>query len=88
MSETNTEDISVSDALKVIKKAFQSDPEFKESYRANIAMPFVDQYANHRGFNDDDKKWTPEQRIDFMVVHKMANEAADRFLDIWMSNIS
>ena len=55
-------------AVKVLTKAIKSDNELFLSYRANIAMAFVDEYRKN-----------PKENI-----YAIANRAADNFLNIWI----
>ncbi len=67
----------VSYAVEVLTKAISRDEDFRRSYRANIAMAFVDEMI-------DDKR--EEAFIPFDILHNIAGRAADRFLDNWCRN--
>ena len=59
-------------AVKVLTKAIKSDNELFLSYRANIAMAFVDEYDNT----------AKDNRIG--DIPEIANAAAINFLNIWI----
>ena len=66
--------MSVEKEMKVIIKALNDDPAYLESWKANIAMAFKDEWQEQaRGSCDD---------VGMEFIHKIANRAADRFLDI------
>lgn len=63
-----------STALEIVRKGIREDNELRRAYDANIAMAFYDEYAK-TGFCNE------EQR---QAIHKIANKAADNFLNLWL----
>lgn len=66
--------ITVADAVKVITQAFKDDPAYRYSWEANIAMAFKDNMRWH--FSPGEIPVLQED------LHKVANKAADYFLDL------
>jgi hypothetical protein len=64
----------VQKAVKVLTKALKDDPGFYLSYQSNIAMAFQDEW-------DRQAKLHPLETAD---VHKVANNAAKNFLNMWI----
>lgn len=60
-------------AIKRFTKAIKNDPELKETYKANIAMAFKDEYQRYK----KEKRYLNNNDI-----HEMANQAADNFLTL------
>ena len=65
-----------SDALKIVAKGIKNDPELYYGYQSNIAMSFYDAY-----------RLNPKMYKNREEMHKIANEAAKRFLDMWIEPI-
>jgi hypothetical protein len=64
-------------AVRQLVKALTSDPEYRESWKANIAMAFRDEWSNANGdigLASVDKD---------QAVHLIANKAADNFLNLF-----
>ena len=66
-------DFSVAKAVNILTDALNADPDFRETYKANIAMMFYDEYL----------KQFPECTWEVPKIHEIANKAADRFLNHW-----
>jgi len=62
-----------SDALKIVTKHISDDPELYEGYQANIAMAFYDEY-----------RFSPVMYKNRTEMHRIANEAAKKFLNMWI----
>ena len=57
----------VKEAVEILVKALKEDADYRESWKANIAMAFKDTYDN----------------ADIMdEIHTIANAAADNFLNL------
>lgn len=54
-------------AVETLVKALKEDPDYRESWKANIAMAFKDAYDNADVMDE---------------IHTIANTAADNFLNI------
>lgn len=67
----------VKQAVDTLRKALKDDPEYYSSWQANIAIAFVDEFSSSRygfgGLSEDEQS---------VVVHRMANQAADNFLKL------
>ena len=72
---------TVSEAVEVLTSALKDDLNFREGYKANIAMAFKDEMveSSYHSPNTDNFSYlvTPE------MLHKIANQAADNFLNLW-----
>ena len=66
------ENQSVSSAMGVLIEALQSDPGYRLSWQANIAMAFKDEYACNN-MPDAESKGSA-------TIHEISNNAADNFL--------
>jgi len=66
--------MNIETAVKTITEAIKKDESFKESYKANIAMAFKDEYARKR---------KEKSNINYSDIHEIANNAADNFLELW-----
>lgn len=69
------ENMTVAQAVNVITKAFKDDPAFRYSWEANIAMAFKDNWRWHFGP-------VPDHNVAQEDLHKVANKAADYFLNL------
>jgi len=58
-----------------IEDKIKNDPELRESFKANIAMAFKDEY--HR-------KKKIRKSLNRGDIHEIANVAADNFLNLWL----
>ena len=67
-------DNSVSDAVKILTRALNDDLNFRETYKANIAMAFYDEFVEQA---------QPNHGLD---IHDIANKGAERFLNQWCNN--
>jgi hypothetical protein len=63
-----------SKAVQTVTNEIKNDAELKESYKANIAMAFKDEYARRR---------LEKNYVNSTDVHEIANKAAENFLDLW-----
>lgn len=73
--------MKVEEAVKTLTKALKEDSEFRETYKANIAMAFKDE-VERSGVHSPN----PENHSILMtrdMLHKIANKSADDFLDLW-----
>jgi len=68
--------MKIQSAVKKIQEELKKDKGFYYAYQANIAMAFIDSVD---GF---DNKKTGEILINRKTLHKIANEAAKKFLDL------
>jgi len=65
----------IEEALNSFRKAFKEDPEFRETYKASIAMAFQDAIQMNK------------DKVDELLhedYHIIANDAAEEFLTNWM----
>ena len=69
----NNKKTKVAKAVKTLTKALKKDTQFFMAYQANIAMQFKDEYARKR---------RTKSYMNRQDVHKMANKAAESFLNI------
>ena len=63
----------VKDAVKTLTKALKDDEGLYYSYQANIAMAFKDEYERNK-----------RQYMNKDIIHKVSNQAAKNFLDLWI----
>lgn len=56
----------------------KKDPQLREAYKASIAMEFKDEYSRY-------KKKTGKKAMSIEDIHKIANKAADNYLDQWLA---
>jgi len=56
----------------------EKDPQLREAYKANIAMAFKDEHSRY-------KKKTGKQAMSIEDIHKIANKAADNYIDQWLT---
>lgn len=64
----------VKEAVKVLTEELKNDTELFNTYRANLAMQFKDEYSR------DKTKYKNKE-----AVHNIANKAAVNFLNLWIS---
>lgn len=65
------EEITVQEAMSVLLTAFANDPGYRDGWKANIAMAFVDVFKAEA----EDGKVVGDKQL-----HYIANHAAERFL--------
>ncbi len=70
-------DTKLQDAVKVLTEALVKDPGYRMGWQANIAMAFKDEYE--RELVPEDADLTDNVRAS---IHKIANTAADNFLNV------
>lgn len=70
--------IPVEIAVNVLAKALKDDPGYRETYKANIAMCFKDEFVLC------ENKYIGSDQDISSIVHDIANRAADRFLDLFI----
>jgi hypothetical protein len=68
--------MTTKNAVKKLTTELKSDSSFRESYKANIAIAFIDECNEWRDKNE-------RETIPAKAFHEIANKAADRFLDSW-----
>lgn len=61
-------------AINTIKKALKEDKGYRESWKANIAVAFQDEFGNWRDNNAGINASNED-------IHKISNIAANRFLE-------
>lgn len=61
---------TVSDAVATVIHALKTDEGYRQGWKANIAMSFLDEYKN-AVIHGSEK-----------TLHQIANDAADRFLEM------
>lgn len=65
--------MNLKNAIDVITSEIKNDEGLRQSYKANIAMVFYDECVRNQV--DDD--------LPLELLHRIANVAADNFLDSW-----
>lgn len=65
--------MKIEKAVKILTKEIRKDEDLRQSYKANIAMAFIDECNNTNGFYNTSYK----------RLHEAANKAAERFLNNW-----
>lgn len=63
------------EAVKVITKALKEDEGFYQSYQANIAIQFQDEFKRQMGQIGRNEA--------IANIHQVSNNAAKNFLDLW-----
>lgn len=76
VEETN-KSVTVPAAVMTLIEALESDPEYRVSWQANIAMAFQDAYAQYQNTVDEQ-----HQVMSKTDIHAISNEAANNFLEI------
>jgi len=66
--------MSIEKARKELTTAIKEDSDFREGYKASIAMAFKDEYTRFKG---------EKPYLNSNDIHNMANKAADNFLNMW-----
>jgi hypothetical protein len=61
-----------------ITNQIKKDPELRRVYKDNIAMAFKDECSRY-------KKKTGKQTLSRDDIHKIANTAADNYIDQWLA---
>jgi hypothetical protein len=87
--------MTIPEARKTFKEAFEKDADFRETYKANIAMAFYHEMERY-GLVEHIKDthfilnkmliYDGKQPVDENVVHQVANKAADNFLNSWLND--
>jgi len=67
-----TNNLTTKEAVEILVKSLQLDPGYRYGWQANIAMAFVDEFQRSK-FLD---------QVPYCEIHKIANKAADNFLDL------
>lgn len=67
--------MTVPEAMKVVTEAIKTDPSYRVTWEANIAMAFKDEWVRKVGDHGSHK-------ADYGDIHLVANNAANNFLDI------
>jgi len=70
--------MTTKEAVKKLTTELKSDEDFRKSYQANIAICFIDECNEWRDKNE-------KENIPSKAFHEIANKAADRFLNLWLS---
>jgi hypothetical protein len=65
--------MTTKEAVSKLTTELKNDKSFWESYKANIAMAFQDEFNNSE----------VSEAIESWRIHEIANKAADRFLCQW-----
>ena len=66
----------ISNAVSTLTDTIKNDESFYLSYQANIAVQFQDAVANYR-------RKTQKVYLNAEDIHKISNNAAKAFLDLW-----
>ena len=74
----SSNDNSVTRAVATICQVIRSDKGYREAWQANIAMAFVDNATWYKKRHD-------KKTLSNTDLHKVANEAANYFLDLLTS---
>lgn len=69
--------MNLKQAVETLGAALREDEGLRETYKANIAMSFKDEYARYK----EGKSY-----INSKGLHVIANQAADNFLDLFIGN--
>ena len=72
------EEITTEQAVQHLQKVLSEDPDYRYGWQANIAMAFYDECQKYMGLG---------YNLVDADIHKIANDAANRFLDILLLNI-
>jgi hypothetical protein len=65
----------VEEAVQTLREAFKNDPDFRDTYKANIAVCMQDE---HHEYTKKGKK-----HVGVKAIHEISNKGADRFLDLF-----
>ena len=65
-------DMEISKAVKVLTKSIREDEELYYAYQSNIAVAFQDEFAR-----------SPLEYKNRQEIHRISNNAAKNFLNIW-----
>lgn len=65
--------MTTKDAVQKLTSELKKDAQLRDGYKANIAMAFYDECVKNQ--TDDD--------LPLELLHKIANTAADNFLNLW-----
>ena len=72
--------IKIEEALKVLSKELKEDPDYRNTWVANIAMAFKDE-VELNGIHAPNKE-NHSILMTREMLHKIANDGADKFLNI------
>ena len=72
--------MSTKDAIKQITTKLKKDKNYRESWSANIAMAFKDNYRQY-------KSKTGKKALSFEDIHEISNNAAEYFLQLLCGEI-
>lgn len=61
--------MTTKESVEKLTSELRNDPDFWESYKANIAMAFYDE--------------AKQANWEYVDLHEVANKAAERFLNNW-----
>lgn len=70
--------LDVPSAIKVVAGALKNDPDYRVTWKANIAMTFLDHFQNK--YESTLNMWQKNQ------LHEDFNEASDKFLNLLIGN--
>lgn len=70
--------MNISKELLVIQKALKEDADYRNAWKANIAMAYIDNEAQY-------KKKTGKKVLNREDRHIVANNAAEHFIDLLCS---
>jgi len=65
--------ITIAQAVDTLTKAIKEDPEFRNTYKADIAMAVYDEFKR-------DELDSSQNKPD---IHAICNKGADNFLTLW-----
>lgn len=71
-------DTNLAKEVDKIGEVLRNDKSYYISWKANIAMSFVDEYYYY-------KKETSKEYMNYSDIHEIANKAAANFLKIFMA---
>ena len=66
--------MNIQKAVEKIQETLREDKEYREVWKANIAMAFQDEFKNYVE-NKVGRNKAPD------YIHEISNQAADRFID-------
>lgn len=63
------------EAIKALQQALKNDPDYRESWKANIAVVFQDEVRRYKNHNNI-------ERLNRRDIDVISNTAAESFLDL------
>lgn len=75
-------DNKLQESVKTLIEALKTDGDYRNSWKASIAMAFKDEYKKADEYNDHDRY---EGFIVHNNIHEIANKSADNFLNLLCS---